>query len=137
MHGPDEGLDNCKLSVFRSARDVRYKWRSAGDNKIIAFNNSTLVISNQYQFSNFRVRAYFDDAQIEMGRILVPYRLHRDVLSEEYDVNLTESNHINIHWEIDGSIFNYDPIERITLKKRFNRLIWVEKNLVFKKSRER
>ena len=107
------------------------------DNKILTFNSSSLTISTQNHFLKFRVRSYFDDTQVEMGRMIRPFRLNREVISEEYEVNLTESNHINIYWDVDGRIFNYDPIERITLKKRFNRLIWVEKNLTFKKRKKR
>lgn len=107
------------------------------DNKILTFNSSSLTISTQNHFLKFRVRSYLDDAQVEMGRMITPFRLNREVISEEYEVNLTESNQLNIYWDVDGRIFNYDPIERITLKKRFNRLIWLEKNLTFKKSKKR
>jgi len=114
-----------------------YRRQMLLDNKPITFNNSSLIISSQNNSLKFRVRSYFDDTQVEMGRMITPFRLNRDVISEEYEINLAESNNINIYWDIDGRIFNYDPIERITLKKRFNRLIWVEKNLTFKKSKKR
>lgn len=100
-------------------------------------NERVLKIHSQHKFSEIRLRQYFDYSDIDSGYVVAPYLLHDEVYSQEYSVNSYESNYFEIQWGIDGKIYNYEPIERITLKKRFNKLIWVERNMTFLKSRRK
>lgn len=100
-------------------------------------NGKVLKIHRQYKFSEIRIKQYFDYSDIDSGYVVTPYLLHDEVYSQVYTVNSHETNYFNIHWNIDRKIYNYEPIERITLKKRFNKLFWVESNLTFSKSRRK
>lgn len=100
-------------------------------------NENVLKIHSHYKFSEIRLKQYFDYSDIDSGYVVAPYLLHDEVDSQVYSVNSYESNYFIIQWNIDGKIYNYEPIERITLKKRFNTLFWVEKNMTFFKSRRK
>ncbi|KAF0202753.1 MAG: hypothetical protein FD170_1602 [Bacteroidetes bacterium] len=100
-------------------------------------SDKVLKVHSQYKFSEIRLRAYCDYSDIDSGYIITPYVLNDEVLSEEYRVNSNETNYFEIQWDIDGKIFNYEPIERLILKEKLNKLFWVQRNVTFSKSRRR
>jgi len=100
-------------------------------------NEKVLKVHSQYKFSEIRLKAYYNYSDIDSGYVVTPYLLHDEVYSQVYTVNSYETNYFNIQWNIDVKIYNYAPIERITLKKRINKLFWVERNMTFSKSRRK
>jgi hypothetical protein len=107
------------------------------DSVPFCLKTGTLKVHSQYDFSTIRLRTYIDHSYVDSGYIVTPYYLNDEIFSEEYLLRCNESNYFEIHWGIDGKIYRYDQIERITLKKRINKLFWVERNVTFSKSRKR
>ena len=107
------------------------------DSVSFEISDKVLKVHRQYKFSEIRLRAYCDYSDIDSGYIITPYELNDEVLSQEYRVNSNETNYFEIQWDIDGKIFNYEPIERLILKKKLNKLFWVQRNVTFSKSRRR
>ncbi len=97
----------------------------------------TLKVHSQYDFSKIRLRTYIDHSYVDSGYIVTPYYLNDEIFSEEYLIRSNESNYFELQWGIDGKIYGYDPIERITLKRRINKLFWVERNVTFSKSKRK
>jgi hypothetical protein len=125
------------LSTNLKAGSTRNKIQLLLDSVPFLMPEKMLKVHSQYKFSEIRFRAYYDYSDIDSGYIATPYLLNDEVFSQEYTVNSTKTNYFEIQWEIDHRIYRYDHIEQLTLKKRINKLFWVERNVTFSKSRKR
>lgn len=125
------------LSTNTKSGYSRNKIQLLLDSVPFIMSEKMLKVHSQYKFSEIRLRAYYDYSDIDSGYILTPYLLNDEVFSQEYTVNSSKTNYFKIKWDIDHSIYRYDHIEQITLKKGINKLFWVERNVPFSKSRRR